>query len=143
MQTRFKTRHPTQVVLFYRAAFTRTTFSPSMTTGFSTKSYIFDPRPSYPMLSAVKRYWKPDSPFLHDPQALTLVFAHGTSFHKEQWEPTIDDLEAIVAKQAGETVKAREIWTVDAPNHGDAAELNAETLKLGYEGVCELLFSSV
>jgi hypothetical protein len=111
-----------------------------MTTGFSTKSYTFDPRPSYPLLSVVKRYWKPDSPFLHDPQALTLVFAHGTSFHKEQWEPTIDDLEAIVEKHASGSVKIREIWTVDAPNHGDAAELNAETLKLGYEGVCELVF---
>ncbi|KAF8958329.1 hypothetical protein BDZ97DRAFT_1842168 [Flammula alnicola] len=102
-----------------------------MGTGFSTKSYVFDPRPSYPLLSVVKRYWKPQSAYLNDPEALTLIFAHATGFHKEQWEPVIDDLQAIIDKGAGKT-KIREIWTIDAPNHGDSAELNEETLKLGY-----------
>ncbi|KJA25366.1 hypothetical protein HYPSUDRAFT_425637 [Hypholoma sublateritium FD-334 SS-4] len=106
-----------------------------MTSGFTTKLYTFDPRPSFPFLTVAKRYWRPNSPHLHDPTALTLVFAHGTSFHKEQWEPTIDDLQAAFERHASGAVRIREIWTVDAPNHGDAAELNEETLKLGYAGV--------
>lgn len=108
-----------------------------MASGFSTKLYTFDPRPSFPFLTVAKRYWRPDAPHLDDPTAVTLVFAHGTSFHKEQWEPTIDDLQLAVEQHARGAVRIREIWTVDAPNHGDAAELNEETLKLGYAGVCK------
>ena len=109
----------------------------TMPSGFSTKLYTFDPRPSFPFLTVAKRYWQPDSPYLDDSTALTLIFAHGTSFHKEQWEPTIDDLQSAVERHTEVSVRIREIWTVDAPNHGDAAELNEETLKLGYAGVCK------
>ena len=36
--------------------------------GFYTKSYVFDPRPSYPLVfTAVKHHWKQDSPYLNDP----------------------------------------------------------------------------
>lgn len=107
----------------------------AMNGAFSCKSYVFDPRPSYPLLSAVKQYWIPNSPHATDPDALTLVFTHGAGFHKEQWEATINDLQAILDKGEGKT-KIREIWTIDAPNHGDSAVLNEETLKLGYESSC-------
>ncbi|KIM38787.1 hypothetical protein M413DRAFT_237250 [Hebeloma cylindrosporum] len=103
-----------------------------MSAGFCTKSYVFDPRPSYPLVSTVKRYWKPDSPYLNDPEALTLVFAHGTGFHKEHWEPVIDDLQAILDKGKANT-RIREIWAIDCANHGDAAEINEDALKLGLQ----------
>ncbi|KAF8912211.1 Alpha/beta hydrolase fold-1 [Gymnopilus junonius] len=72
----------------------------SAAAGFSSSSYTFDPRPAYPLLSVAKRYWNPDSPYLHDPEALTLP-------------------------------KIREIWALDAPNHGDSAVLNEEALGPG------------
>jgi len=110
-----------------------------MSRGFHTKSYVFDPRPSYPLVSTVKRYWKPDSPYLDDPNALTLVFTHGTGCHKEQWEPTIDDLQAILDKGGAKT-RIREMWSIDCPNHGDAAHLNEDALKLGLQNYCEFFF---
>lgn len=108
-----------------------------MSAGFYTKSYVFDPRPSYPLVSTVKRYWKSNSPYLNDPEALTLVFAHGTGFHKEHWEPVIDDMRAILGK--GAKTRIREIWSIDCPNHGDAAQLNEDALKFGLQHVCECL----
>ncbi len=95
----------------------------------SSESYVFDPRPDFPLVSTAKRYWKAGSS--HDPNGVTLIFTHGTGFHKEQWEPTIEEL----YRRAG--VPIREVWAIDAPNHGDAALLNYETLKWGYQRVCE------
>ncbi|CAA7261886.1 unnamed protein product [Cyclocybe aegerita] len=141
-----------------------------MSTRFQTRTYTFDPRPAYPLLTVAKRYWRapastfnsdsyspdsysPDSEPLADPDpdpdALTLIFAHGGSFHKEQWEPTIDDLWVLL--EGGVNIneegkegnghgkkkrpKVREVWTIDAANHGAAAILNEGTLKLGYESI--------
>ncbi|KAF9037381.1 alpha/beta-hydrolase [Hymenopellis radicata] len=95
----------------------------------SSESYIFDPRPDFPLVSTAKRYWQASSPYVDDPNAVTLIFTHGTGFHKEQWEPTIDEL----YRRGG--LNIREVWTLDAPNHGDSALLNYDTLKWGYQHV--------
>ncbi|KAJ7643228.1 Alpha/beta hydrolase fold-1 [Mycena rosella] len=97
----------------------------------ASKSYTFNPRPRYPLLLSVKRYWDPSSPHLNDPDALTLVFTHGTGFHKELYEPTIAELYARLGGAAGP--KIREVWSIDAPNHGDAAVLNEHALRDGYD----------
>lgn len=104
--------------------------------GLESKSYIFDPRPHYPLRITAKKYWNPNSPYLHDESAFTLIFAHGTGFHKEQWEPTIDDLNELLGEEKGEKVRVREYWSIDAPNHGDAAVLNEDVLQFGYEPTC-------
>ncbi|KAJ3930534.1 MAG: Alpha/beta hydrolase fold-1 [Lentinula lateritia] len=96
-----------------------------------SESYVFDPRPYYPLVSTVKRFWDPSWTV----DGLTLVFTHGTGFHKEQWEPTIDDLLELIRQQNPNKIKVREIWTIDAPNHGDAAILNEKSLQHGYEAV--------
>ncbi|KAF8878111.1 Alpha/beta hydrolase fold-1 [Infundibulicybe gibba] len=100
----------------------------------SYQSYVFNPQPNYPLLTIAKRYWKEASPHLHDPEALTLIFAHGTGFHKEQWEPTIEDLYSVFGGASG-TTNIREVWSIDAPNHGDAAVLNEHALQWGYEPI--------
>lgn len=64
---------------------------------------------------------------------LTLVMAHGTGFTKESWEPTLDDLVDILQSKQGVIVK--EVWSVEAPNHGGSAGLNEDVLKSGYEEV--------
>ncbi|KAJ4500841.1 Alpha/beta hydrolase fold-1 [Lentinula lateritia] len=112
-----------------------------------SESYIFDPRPHYPLLSTLKRLWNPSWTDSTSPDGLTLLFTHGTGFHKEQWEPTIDYLlELIRVSTASNSaqrrpslncrnndIKIREIWTIDAPNHGDAGVLNEKSLRNGYE----------
>ncbi|GBE85089.1 alpha/beta-hydrolase [Sparassis crispa] len=96
----------------------------------SCEAYVCDPRPNYPLFITAKRYWIPDDTS-EDPEALTLVFAHGTGFHKEQWEPTIEELYDSVRRE-GKPRMIREAWSIDAPNGGDAAVLNEETLLQDY-----------
>lgn len=105
-------------------------------TTIGCQSYVFDPRPHYPLVSTVKRYWCLNSPYLTDPDAFTLILLHGTNFHKEIWEPTIEDLFSGTTK--ANAPKVRDVWALDAPNHGDAALLNEQTLKWGYE-TCEYI----
>ncbi|KAJ7594117.1 Alpha/beta hydrolase fold-1 [Mycena floridula] len=98
----------------------------------SSKAYLFDPRPEYPLVTTAKRYWDASSPAYNDPDALTLIFAHGTGYHKEQWEPTIEELYNLLGQGA---LKIKEVWSLDAPNHGDAAIANEKTLQYGYEPI--------
>lgn len=105
------------------------------TMAISSQSYVLDPRPHYPLVIPAKRYWKSESPFLDDPNALTLIFTHGTGFHKEQWEPTMDDLYELLG--TGQRVKVREMWGIECPNHGDGGILNEEVLKWGYDPTCK------
>jgi hydroxymethylglutaryl-CoA lyase len=99
-----------------------------------SKTFVFDPRPNYPLLITANRY-----PFSEDSEGLTLVFAHGTGFHKEQWEPTIEDLKKLLEDDRAVT-KIREVWSIEAPNHGDSAILNEEVLRLGYTPICEYCY---
>ncbi|KAG6835871.1 hypothetical protein H0H93_013784 [Arthromyces matolae] len=94
-------------------------------------SYIFDPRPNYPLLITAKRYWNPTSKYLDDPSALTLVLTHGSGFHKEVWEPTIDDFYTLLRNDHS-SLRIREVWSIDSPDHGDAAVLNEHHLKNAY-----------
>ncbi|KAF7354814.1 Abhydrolase domain-containing protein mpaH [Mycena sanguinolenta] len=95
----------------------------------ASQSYTFDPRPHYPLRLSATRYWDSLSSHRDDPTALTLVFTHATGAHKEQYEPTIQDL--YNHNLAGPKTKIREIWTIDAPDHGDSAVLNEEALRDG------------
>jgi len=52
---------------------------------------------------------------------LTLIFLHSTSFPKEIWEPTIEDL---LRGQNRRKPRIREAYAIDCPNHGVAAVLN-------------------
>ncbi|KAJ7700302.1 Alpha/beta hydrolase fold-1 [Mycena metata] len=102
----------------------------------ASHSYVFDPRPNFPLLLTAKRNWDPSSPHAHDPTALTLIFCHGTSFHKETYEPALDDFYTLLDDEThGPRPKIREAWAIDCPNHGDAALLNEATLRWGYEPV--------
>lgn len=124
-----------------------------MSSKLNYESYVFDPRPRYPLLVrdtlsstptfteqslqiTAKRYWHPTLQS-NDPDALTLIFAHGTGYHKEHWEPTLEDLFDFLSTEGNSSVKIREAWSIDCPNHGDAAVLNEEALTWGYVPTCE------
>ncbi|KAI0634069.1 alpha/beta-hydrolase [Trametes polyzona] len=94
-----------------------------------SKSYVFDPRPAFPLLVTARQYWSSDCA-RDDPDALTLVFAHATGYHKEHWEPTLEHLFALL--RTGGKGKIRDAWCIDAPNHGEAAKLNEKALQWGY-----------
>jgi pimeloyl-ACP methyl ester carboxylesterase len=76
-----------------------------------------------PFKIAAKRYT--DGSCRND--GVTLVLVHGTGFHKECWEPTLEKLMALQSNASGDRA-IREAWSFDAPSHGDSAVLNAETL---------------
>ncbi|KAG7096188.1 hypothetical protein E1B28_003638 [Marasmius oreades] len=59
---------------------------------------------------------------------VTLLLFHGIGFHKEQWEPVVTRLFRI--SESTKHVNIREVWAFDRENHGDAALLNREALKL-------------
>lgn len=99
---------------------------------FQSKSHIFDPRPDFPLLISVKRYWDPQTSS-NDPDALTLVLAHATGYPKETWEPFIDDLFALVRKQSN--VKIKDIWSIEAPNHAEMADVNEPVLDWSFRPV--------
>lgn len=112
-------------------------------------SVVYEPRDGYPLHLTAKRYRLAESgdADVEDPEALTLILLHSTSFYKEAWEPTIvrsDSLASsihlnndivqerifeLVAASKDENVKIREAWAIDCPNHGASAELNELALQ--------------
>jgi len=97
------------------------------------EEYGFDPRPRFPFVTTMKRYPNSDG----NQNGFTLILTHGNGFPKEVWEPTIERIFATEnAKPDGSRI--REAWAIDAPNHGDAAALNAALLQSGAYGLtCE------
>ncbi|PSR72142.1 hypothetical protein PHLCEN_2v11990 [Hermanssonia centrifuga] len=95
---------------------------------------IIDRQMKLPALPiTAKRYWNAEY-YPDDPEAVTLICTHGTGFHKEHWEPTLEHLYDKLAN-SNPTIKVRDAWSIDAPNHGDAAVLNEEVLQWGYTSV--------
>lgn len=103
-----------------------------------SKLYVFDPRPHFPLRVVAKRYWTEvcmDTPIDEaQREAVTLIFTHATGFHKEHWEPTI---QRLFENQRALPFRIEDMWSIDAPNHGDAAVLNEDVLAWGYR-ICEL-----
>ncbi|KAF8719049.1 hypothetical protein AX14_011527 [Amanita brunnescens Koide BX004] len=94
-----------------------------------TERIVCPPRAGCPFHTTAKRYWLPE--FVanqDDPDALTLILLHSTSFHKETWEPTLDQLFQL-ARRPGFGVKLREAWALDCPNHGEAVLYNENVLR--------------
>ncbi|KAN0076730.1 hypothetical protein V8E55_010585 [Tylopilus felleus] len=56
---------------------------------------------------------------------LTLIITHGVSGHKEQYHTTITRL---LSHRDSATYDIREIWSIDFPNHSEAATLNRRLL---------------
>ncbi|KAF7791568.1 hypothetical protein EIP86_002584 [Pleurotus ostreatoroseus] len=75
------------------------------------------------LICAANRY-TPNQP---SPQwgGYTLVFAHCSSAHKEQWNVTIPKLLDLTADSS----TIHEAWALDLPSHGDSALLNQEKLR--------------
>lgn len=106
------------------------------------ESAVYEPQDDYTLYVTAKRYWREEFD-ADDPDALTLVFLHSTSFHKETWVPTIvscfkrlQNFTETCCKERvfdlvvrGGAVKIREAWAIDCPNHGASAQLNELALQ--------------
>lgn len=102
------------------------------------------PQDGYALCTTAKRYWLPEfETNASDPDALTLILLHSTSFHKETWEPSLEQLLKL-SIQFGSTVKIREAWALDCPNHGEASQINEPNLNLPeFRNNCPLFHVSV
>ncbi|TFK95877.1 hypothetical protein BDV98DRAFT_346517 [Pterulicium gracile] len=85
-----------------------------------SSSHLFDPRPNFPLLVSLKRYCDRATQCT-DLDGLTLVLAHAAGHMEEMWEPCMDELFALV-KENG--LKLNDVWSIEAPNHGEAAAMN-------------------
>ncbi|KAJ3824157.1 hypothetical protein F5880DRAFT_1480833 [Lentinula raphanica] len=76
-------------------------------------------------------------------QGLVLLIAHGTGYHKEHWEPTIEQLFVLDSQHPSRTPHIRECWAIDAQNHGEAALLNEQVIRERPETWCNLFWSLI
>ena len=93
------------------------------------QSVTYKPRNGYPFHITAKRYCTQRPPKLGagDADSLTLIVLHGTGFHKETWEPTLERVFDLAYD--GSTGNIREAWAIDCPNHGASAVLNESILR--------------
>jgi hypothetical protein len=110
------------------------------------ESVLYPPSHGYGLFITAKRYYLPSfKENWGDPEALTLVFLHATSLHKEIWEPTIESVfrvaeEAQRRRKTGKGLggkgkdkeeyvpKIYEAWAIDCPNHGESGRWNERIL---------------
>lgn len=100
-------------------------------------SYSIPPSSDHPFFITAKRYWLSecglDSDSDSDADSRTLILLHSTSFHKEIWEPFMQDFYNLVLKKCFQDgignrtktgVVVRDAWAIECPNHGESAGLN-------------------
>ena len=93
------------------------------------RSYTLPPSADYSLYIIAKRYWLPSfEANAQNPAAKTLIILHSTSFHKETWEPTLEELFKCIS-QSKSKVLIRDAWAIDCPNHGESAVLNNQVLE--------------
>lgn len=107
-----------------------------------SRSVTVPPEREYPFYVMAKCYTVVTTGDVDSPDALTLLLLHSTSFHKEIYEPTLDELASLVIRATstgrdGNHVVVKEAWAVECPNHGESAVLNRGLLKQPcYEEYC-------
>jgi len=113
-------------------------------TALHVQTIILKPDRDYPLFITAKRYRHNPSSDLNSAtsrsagsedsssasEGLTLILLHSTSFHKETWEACLETMFCLFGSQrAGERpVLIREAWSIECPNHGQSAGLNAPIL---------------
>ncbi|KAH7888249.1 hypothetical protein F5I97DRAFT_1806658 [Phlebopus sp. FC_14] len=109
------------------------------------RQFTLQPDANYPLHITAKQYLCPEfESSWGDPNALTFIVLHSTSFHKETWEPTLqclfdhvlnnsspaphdDGVSGALPRFGG--VKIRCAWAIECPNHGESAALNDTALQ--------------
>ncbi|KAF8967921.1 Alpha/Beta hydrolase protein [Flammula alnicola] len=102
----------------------------AMTPNMSVDHFVLDTGSAGVTFKATMNRYRPRAIERHprDPGYI-LLLAHGTGFHKEQWEPTIEHLFEI-DKENQNAAKILEAWAIDCQTHGEAAPLNDKVLSI-------------
>ena len=108
------------------------------------RSYTLPLTADYPLSIIAKRYWIPEfEANVENPAAQTLIVLHSTSFHKEAWEPCLQELFKLISQSNTTTnLLIRDVWAIDCPNHGESGALNNQALKDPQFTNCVWLFGS-
>ncbi|KAJ6546341.1 Alpha/beta hydrolase fold-1 [Mycena sp. CBHHK59/15] len=85
------------------------------------------PGKSYPFHVLATKYTYEGNPHQDSSGAFTLILTHSLAVHMETWEITVAYLFAL-STSASSRVKIREIFSVESPNHGRSAVVNAEEI---------------
>ncbi|KAJ7185464.1 Alpha/beta hydrolase fold-1 [Mycena filopes] len=84
------------------------------------------PDSSYPFHVLATKYTDPLAE-PESPDGLTLILTHSLGVHAETWEITVARLFVLNSK-GSRTVKLKQIISIESPNHGRSAEVNAEAI---------------
>ena len=58
----------------------------------------------------------------------TLILLHSTGFHKEIWEPTLEEICSLLQEESKGIIS--QAWSIECPNHGASSTLNEAALSL-------------
>jgi hypothetical protein len=83
------------------------------------------PGQSYPFHVLATKYTYDGNPYQKSSDAFILVLTHALGVHMETWEITADRL-FMLSTSANSEVKICEIYSIESPNHGRSAVVNAE-----------------
>lgn len=92
---------------------------------------------SYPFRILATKYTFRSNPYGYSDDAYTLIFMHALGVHRETWEITIARLFTL-SVQGDTQVKIRDVFSVESPDHGRSAVINADALKNHSDHNCEL-----
>lgn len=116
----------------------------------SPRKVVLPPCPAYPLYVAGNCYTHPGAA-ASGPDAVTLVLLHSSGFHKEMFEPTIEELFGVVdaasdpsGAWSGSAPRIRDVWVVECPTHGESAVLNEAAIRTAVhdESCADLRFNS-
>ncbi|KZS92379.1 hypothetical protein SISNIDRAFT_111616 [Sistotremastrum niveocremeum HHB9708] len=102
---------------------------------WTRETFVVDQRPSYRFQVVGNRYTPvadTNSEYYAPERRLSLVFLHGTNLFKECFEPIIELLfqrYPTIHSDSGENLILEEAWSIECPNHGESAILNAEDIR--------------
>ncbi|KIO27083.1 hypothetical protein M407DRAFT_23625 [Tulasnella calospora MUT 4182] len=92
-------------------------------------SHVLEPTSKYPFAVTAKCYSPPPgSQPEGDKEAVTFILTHASGMHKECWEPVLGLIFEHQAANPRFVPRIREAWSIDSPNHGEAAVLNEKIL---------------
>ena len=100
----------------------------SDTATYSSRTVVVPPGRKYPFHITAKCYVPQGE--LYNANGKTILLLHSTSFHKEIYEPALDELGLLARTypMCGR-VQFKEAWVVECPNHGESAVLNQAVLQ--------------
>ncbi|KDR79162.1 hypothetical protein GALMADRAFT_243049 [Galerina marginata CBS 339.88] len=93
---------------------------------------VLEPSPSYPLYTLATRH-SIGPRDTYNSSDLVLICLHAVGCHKEAWDPTIDHLFNLERKSLHRHGRIREVYSIDCPNHGESAIVNAEILNTHYK----------